>query len=244
MKKTELKLITTLMMLLVVSIMSAQVTSKQIQGNIKQVGGGIMKYNANLTVTADISNVGKDIYEITLARKVTNFKIVDYTYNGIDAKDLGYSFPISYSYKNVVKSNVQFYKSLTTYDVYVEMNGNAYLENPTTLLRRFNIKYKGAYIEAHEGYNTNTEFGSLNLKILSASLKDELYISALANIDKGIDQKIRTDKKINKLKEQIDDLGNSRQDLLKKKSLYQQLTSIDKENNYSSDLENLFKRRY
>lgn len=205
---------------------------------------GIYTYKANVEFQVRPEGL---LVDVIVARKVTNYEITSYTYKNINATEVGYTFPIKVnSFTNKAFVDIQFYKGTVSYTARnLQPNGSTYLSDSQlkNLFNTFNIDPKKRDCITCDAIK---EVKQLNIKAYNVRLEDLGYKDIFSEINTKIDKLIREKKekeknrqKVNDIKNQINSLGNTKENLQEKKSLYQKLDSIDTENEYSSEINNI-----
>lgn len=218
--------------------------SKSITGQLDS-NSGTIQYRATVEISADLSNIGKDLVDISLCRQVTSFEILSYEYNGVNAADIGFSFPLSKNYKEDVEVEVRFFKGKASKTINATIGGcgpfSYDINYPKDFLDHFGIKYGGAIVSVHEGYTT--QFNDLSLKIIWARLSSDLYIDELDEMQTAIRKKVDLEKRIQKLQYELTNTNEETKiNVQKKKRLYIELSEIDTSTDYSGELEKIEKK--
>ena len=198
-----------------------------------EANGGTYTYEAKVSCKSYLAGMGDIRYQLS----VSSYKITSFSYNGINAENIdGLSFPIS---KPNIQADVYFNLSYKEGSRYFDTNESKMLAvgqgyGDYADLSSSDVKKMVDYF----GLKSNQDFQKLSIILSNIHIKKS-YFEELSEAQNLIKQKIQTDNKIEQLKSQINSLGNSKEDLLKKKSLYQKLNSLDKENSYDSDISNI-----
>ncbi len=223
---------------LLVLLVSFQLKAQEIYNSYNISGsdesnGGTYTYEAKVSCKSYLAGIGDIRYQLS----ITNYKITSFSYNGINAGNLDeLNFPIS---KPNIQADVYFNLSYKEGSRYFDTNESSMLAvgqgyGDYADLSSTDVKKMVDYF----GLKSNQDFQKLSIILSNIQIKKS-YFEELSEAQNLIKQKLQTDNKIEQLKSQINSLGNSKEDLLKKKSLYQKLNSLDKENSYDSDISNI-----
>lgn len=236
-----------LLLLTLLLIVNYSFSQKKINIPVSSEGksnNGIYTYKANVEFQVRPEGL---LVDVIVARKVTNYEITSYTYKNINATEVGYTFPIKVnSFTNKAFVDIQFYKGTVSYTARnLQPNGSTYLSDSQlkNLFNTFNIDPKKRDCITCDAIK---EVKQLNIKAYNVRLEDLGYKDIFSEINTKIDKFIREKKekeknrqKVNDIKNQINSLGNTKENLQEKKSLYQKLDSFDTENEYSSEINNI-----
>lgn len=177
------------------------VEKKEVRGSVSY---GDVKYSYNAYVNFKITVQGAlEQDEIIVYRNVEGYEINSYTYKGVDASDVGYSYPIAINrYKNKVFVDIQFYKGNRNYTAKgLEPDGSYYLRDSQkrALYSTFNIDPKKKDCITCPVIQ---EVKNLNVKALNVKLSDLTYLNLFSEINNKIEDKLRREKEEKRLKEE------------------------------------------
>ncbi len=199
-----------------------------------QVNGGIYSYKATLKTKLYASGFGE--YDVKMG--IMEYEITGYTYKGVDAATLeGVRFPLTI--KNIqsdvegsisIKESKQGVLAFEHFRLGAVQQGQ--LDNVT--LNDDNIKQITNYVNGD-----NSKLKQLTVDLNNITLKND-YFEELATIRNLIDNKLKGDKQIEEINKQISNLDdNSKANVIKKISLYENLQTLDSEKSYTSEISRL-----
>ncbi|QXP77808.1 MULTISPECIES: cell envelope integrity protein TolA [Winogradskyella] len=240
----KIKLLISFLFLITTSLCFAQnKISVNISGE-ETANSGTYTYTANVEFRFATEGL---LVDVIVYRKVTNFKITSYKYNGINATEVGVSFPIRIdNFTRKATADIQFYKGVTTYTAKnLQPNGSDYLSQSqlSSLFNTFGIDPNKRDCITCDAIS---EVKKLGIRAYNTKLESVEYLDQFSRINDEISDLIKAkaqakiDKeKITSLKNEINALGTSNEDLINKKSLYNTLDILDKNNSYSNQISNI-----
>ena len=196
---------------------------------------GTYTYSGQLSYKSYAPGMGDIRYQLS----ITDFKITSFTYKGTSASNLQeVSFPIQINRPALdLTFNLKYFKD-TNIDTFtgkqmaqVQQGAGDYADLSASEI----ASLKGIF-----GIKNKQDFNTLNFEVYDISAKHS-YFDELDEVKGLLNQKLNTEKKIEDLKRKISSTGSSKKNLLAKKSLYEQLASLDKTSDYADELKTVRK---
>lgn len=233
-----MKQILTIVALLFTFLVNAQdfiYTSDNISRTGTANNGIKYNYEAKVSARSYLPGMGDIRYQLS----VTNYRITSIRYNGKYYNDSKYGFPIEIP---KIQTDVYFtlkysrsylsYQTATTNESNMLAVGQGYGDYGD--LSKEDVEW----VKTKCDVGNRAEFLELSLILDDINLKNT-YFEELAKVKREIDIEIenkKKDTKIEDLKYKINRLGNSKEDLVKKRELYRELDDIDTNKNYTDTI--------